>query len=36
MILHSGTFHPSLEIAEELLVADQLAHVCFAVTLQIR
>lgn len=36
MMMHSGTFHPSLEIAEELLVADQLAHVCFAVTPQIR
>lgn len=23
MMMYSGTFHPSLEIAEELLVADQ-------------
>lgn len=27
MMMYSGTFHPSLEIAEELLVADQLARV---------
>lgn len=36
MMMQSGAFHLSSEIAEEFLVADHLAHVCFAVTPQIR